>query len=697
MAILGKIRKRSFFLIVVIALALFAFVLMDLIQSGGFLGSNSYVGSVNGKDISVDEFNSRVAFLEKNGNNGQGMSNTQAVKQVWDGQVNVLLLEEEFNKLGLRIGVDHLIEKLKQNPDIAGRFTNELGVFDKKRFDDFLKNTANEQERLFIKEQENNAKINAQYQIYNNMIRAGLFVTQADAKFLHKLDNQKVDFEYVHVPFTSINDSEVKVSKQEVMDYMKKHEKRYKSEEVRFIDYVFISEQASDADKKEIEKELTGLLENRVENNDTLIGFRKTKNIAEFLNINSEIPYDSTYYSKTDLPAEYADNLYELATGEFFGPYEFGEYLAITKSEGKKAGAKARASHILISYDGAQGPGPQTPRTKEEAQQKAKELLSEVRADDSKMVSLAMSDSDDVGSARQGGDLNFFNPGQMVPPFNDFVFNNSTGSIGMVETDFGFHIIKVTDKQDAVRLATLARKIVPSKETSDTAYKTALDFEKIARDKTFEKALSELKLVAGQTVRATPLEENFGELGPQRQIIKWAYERGTKVNDIKQIELTNKGFVIAKLKSIDNTGFLPFEEAKVAVEPLIRNEKKAKIISDKLKGKSLADAAAAYKVSVEKASDVNLSNPILPNAGFEPKVVGVAMKLDKSKTSEPIEGNAGVYVVKSTKVTKPAETDDYSQQFNVLKNTSNQVLGKLFTALKDLAKVKDYRVEKFQY
>ncbi|MFN3942207.1 MAG: peptidylprolyl isomerase [Flavobacterium sp.] len=702
MAILGKIRQRSFFLIVIIALALFSFVLMDLIQAGGFGGSNSYVGSINGKDIPFEEFNLKVANTEKNGNNGQGMSNTQAANQVWDAEVNIALLEEEFEKLGIRVGADHVVEILKQNPTIAQRFTNELGGFDKKKFDEFIKSSANAQDIEFLKAQEQNAVINAKYQIYMSMLRGGLFVTQADAKFQHRLENEKVSFDYVHIPYSSIKDSDVKVTDAEVLEYMKKRPKRYKSEEIRDIDFVFVSEEPTDDDKNEVKVLLEKLMENRIvfnkttNANDTLPGFKNALDVVEFVNSNSDFPYDSTYVAKTDLPADHAEGLYNLADGAFYGPYELNGYLAISKSLGKKSGVKARASHVLISYTGSQA-APKTPRTKEEAKAKAEEILAKVNADSNQITMLAFTDSDDQGSAQRGGDLDFFNPGMMVKPFNDFVFNNPIGKVGLVETDFGYHIIKVTDKQDAIRLATVARKINPSQKTSDNAYSTAMKVEMNANDKSLEKAATEAKLEVKPVVKAKPMDEFFGELGAQRQIIRWAYNKDTKVNDIKQFEITNKGYVIARLKSINDTGLMPLEDAKPGIEPLIRNEKKAKMIIAKIKGNNLDAIAKENKVTVESATDLTIQSPIINNAGFEPKVVGVALNTKANNVSAPVEGNSGVYVVKTKAVTKAPETKDFSQQITTLQSTSGQAANRIFGTLKDKADIKDYRVSKFGY
>ncbi len=702
MAILGKIRQRSFFLIVIIALALFSFVLMDLIQAGGFGGSNSYVGSINGKDIPFEEFNLKVANTEKNGNNGQGMSNTQAANQVWDAEVNIALLEKEFEKLGIRVGADHVVEILKQNPSIAQRFTNELGGFDKKKFDEFIKSSANAQDIEFLKAQEQNAVINAKYQIYMSMLRGGLFVTQADAKFQHRVENEKVSFDYVHIPYSSIKDSDVKVTDAEVLEYMKKRPKRYKSEEIRDIDYVFVSEEPTADDKNEVKFQLEKLMENRIvfnkttNANDTLPGFKNALDVVEFVNSNSDFPYDSTYVAKTDLPADHAEGLYNLADGAFYGPYELNGYLAISKSLGKKSGVKARASHVLISYTGSQA-APKTPRTKEEAKAKAEEILAKVNADSNQITMLAFTDSDDQGSAQRGGDLDFFNPGMMVKPFNDFVFNNPIGKVGLVETDFGYHIIKVTDKQDAIRLATVARKINPSQKTSDNAYSTAMKVEMNANDKSLEKAATEAKLEVKPVVKAKPMDEMFAELGAQRQIIRWAYNKDTKVNDIKQFEITNKGYVIARLKNINDTGLMPLEDAKPGIEPLIRNEKKAKMIISKIKRNNLEAIAKENKVAVESATDLTIQSPIINNAGFEPKVVGVALNTKANSVSAPVEGNSGVYVVKTKAVTKAPETKDFSQQITTLQSTSGQAANRIFGTLKDKADIKDYRVSKFGY
>ncbi|GGD19961.1 peptidylprolyl isomerase [Flavobacterium orientale] len=702
MAILGKIRQRSFILIVIIALALFSFVLADVIQSGGFSQTTTNVGTINGTDVSYDQFNLKVNNVEKQGAQ-QGTTTIQAMNQVWNQEINLALLNDELEKLGIRISESHLVEALKADQTIgrSPMFANEMGQFDINKYREYFKSSSNQQEKDELERIEVNANVSAKYQIYSTLLKSAFYTTVNDAKFKYNLENDKVTFDYVVVPFSSINDSEVTVSDKEITDFMKKNEKKYKSEETREIEFVTINDNATDSDKTDIKSRLEGLLNakvvfnNETNQNDTLPGFRATTNIVEFVNANSDFPYDSTFVSKSDLPAEYAEQIFNLADGEVFGPYEYGNYYAVSRSMGRKAGAKARASHILISYEGTPVQTKEI-RNKEQAKTKAEEILAKVTANPGEFAMIAMTESEDTQSGQRGGDLDFFNPGQMVKPFNDFVFNNSVGKIGLVESEFGFHIINITDRQDAIQLATIAQKIEASEKTTDGAYTNAMKFEQLANEKAFADAANEFKLAVSPSVKSKALDEAMGELGNQRQIVRWAFEKGTDLNDVKRFEIPKVGHVIARLKKINKEGLLPIEDARIQLEPIIKNNKKAELIKVKMKGTTLDAIAKAGAVTVQKAENVSLENPIIPNSGSEPAVVGVAFSTEASKVSELVQGNTGVYAVKTTQVSKGLPTQDYTVQLTALKAQNGTALNRVFPALKEKAKIKDNRT-KFNY
>ena len=563
------------------------------------------------------------------------------------------------------------------------------------KFKEYFK--SNPAQAEYLKQREKDAELNAKYQIYSTLVKASSYTTQAEGKLKYEMEANKANFSYVGALYSSIKDSDVKVTDAEILDYMKKNKKQYKAEESRAVEYVLIEDKASKEDEAEVKAKISSLLSGSVVynqatgKNDTLAGFRTTKDPIEFVNSNSDVPYDSTYVAKKDLPAVDADQLFNLAPGEVYGPYVFGNYYCISKSLGKKLGVNAKASHILISYEGAQVPNQREKRTKEEAKAKAEEVLAQVNANPDSFMMLAFQYSDD-SSAQQGGDLGYFGPGQMVKPFSDFVFNNGIGKIGLVETTFGFHIIKVTDKQDGIRLATVAQKLEASEATSDKIFTQATQFEMEAADKDFAKTAADMKLKVVPAVSVKAMDENFGALGNQRNIVRWAFEDGTKVGSVKRFEVANLGHVIATVKNIDDSGFAPIDQVRPFIETKLKKAKKAKMTAT-----SLEAIAKATGSKVEQAADVTLDNPVLNGGvGQEPRVVGNAFALAANKMSAPIEGNTGVYVVKTTSIVKAPAMKDVAPYVAKVKAQSAGDANRVLPALKDIADIKDNR-KQFNY
>jgi peptidyl-prolyl cis-trans isomerase D len=699
MAVLEKIRQRSALMIVVIAFALFAFLVPSLFERGGLSSSSKDVGSVNGNDISFEDFRIKVSNVEKS---QQGITSTAAANRVWDQEVSIALLTSEFEKLGLRVGARHIMEILKSDPNIGKNpsFLNAAGIFDEAKFKEFFK--SNPEQAQVLKDREKDAELNAKYQIYNNLIKAGLYTTESEGKLRYEMEVNKVNFDYVAGMYSSIKDSEVKVSDDDIVAFMKKNEKKFKADETREIEYVLIEDKASTEDEADVKSKINGLLSGSVVynqatgKNDTLPGFRNAKNIVEFVNSNSDVPYDSTYVAKKDLPALDAEQLYNLAPGAIYGPYKMGNYYCISKSFGRKLGVNAKASHILISYEGTQVPNQKEKRTKEEAKAKAESILAQVNANPESFLMLAFTASDD-SSAQQGGDLGFFGPNQMVKPFNDFVFNNSIGKVGLVETPFGFHIIKITDKQDGVRLATVAQKVEASEVTSDKVFTQATKFEMEATEKDFNKVATDMKLTVAPAVTAKVMDEGFGPLGNQRNIVRWGFESDTDTGAVKRFEVANLGHVIAKLKKVNPEGLMTVEAVRSLVEPILKNKKKAELIKAKMSGTSLAAIAKATGSNVQQAVDVTMMNPTLAGGvGQEPKVVGNAFALATGKLSAPIEGNTGVYIVLNKNTLKAPALASHAPYITQLNSQSAGDVNRIIPALKDLAKIKDNR-SKFNY
>lgn len=698
MAVLQKIRQRSLLLILVIGFCLLAFIIGDIFNSGGFSSTSKDVGSIDGKDISFEDFRVKVSNVEKS---GQGITSTEAANRVWEQEVSIALLTSEFDKLGLRVGEKHLLEVLKADQNIGGNplFLNAAGVFDVVKFKEYFK--ANPAQAQFLKDREKDADLNAKYQMYNTLIKAAVYTTESEGKLKYEMEANKVNFAYVAGLYSTIKDSEVKITDAEIVEFMKKNEKKYKADESREVEYVLIEDKASAEDESEVKTKINSLLTGSVVynqatgKNDTLPGFRTTTNTIDFVNSNSDVPYDSTYIAKKDLPAVDADKLFNLAPGAVYGPYMFGKYYCISKSMGMKSGVNTKASHIVIGYEGSQAQNQKEKRTKEQAKAKAESILAQVNANPDSFMMLAFTNSEDQ-SAQQGGDLGYFGPNQLPKPFNDFVFNNGIGKVGLVETDFGFHIVKITDKQDGIRLATVAQKIEASEATSDKIFTQATKLEMDAADKDFNKVAKDMGLKVTPAVSVKGMDENFGTLGNQRTIVRWAFEDGVKVGSVKRFEVANVGHVIAKLKSIDDSGLVAVSVVRPYVEPILKNKKKAELIKAKMSGSSLEAIAKAVGGTVQQATGLTMENTMLPGVGQEPKVVGNAFALATNKLSAPIEGNTGVYVVKNTSTVKAPALKSHAAYVTKLKAQSASDASRVIPALKANAKIEDNRID-FNY
>lgn len=697
MAVLQKIRERSGLLIGVIGFCLLAFILGGLLEGGMGLSSRN-IGTVDGKDIPTQEFLVKVQEAEQ-----RGQSNSQVYNQIWNSEVRSILFSNQFEKLGLRLGKDQLMNVIKTLPDFGQnpQFLNELGAFDTTKFNQFLaqmKSAGAQQWNAWLdyeKQIENFAK----EQVYYAMVKGAITTTSFEAQIAYRNEVKKATFDYVTLPYSSVKDEEAKVSDKEIADYIKKHEKQFKSDVARMLDYVFIENKPSTEDQEIVKKDILDLMEAKVafnsqtKKNDTVAGFKRTANAIDFVNSNSDIPFDSTYYTKEQLPTEHSEALFNLPQGETYGPYVFNDYYCVSKLVAKKNYAdNVTASHILIAYKGAERADSAIAISKEEAKAKAEGLLKQAQANPASFATLAEANTDDPGSKTTGGQYKDIPKGQMVPEFDAFIFNKPTGSIGVVETSFGFHVIKVDEKTEklGVQLATVAKRIEASTATQDKVHTLATKFEEGIDSKEFSKLATELGLIAHPTATIKAFSDELPAVGNQREAIRWAFNKNTKEGDYKRFTTTD-GELIIKVKEINETGLMSVAEAKPMVEPILMNKKKAEILRKKMVGSSLEEVAKAANTKVQKALDVTASNPTVGNFQ-EPKVAGSALNRKANEVSQLIDGRNGVYMVKTITVTEAPKLPNYDvYKPRVFTNNRNSVNNTVFSALYQNAKIEDNR------
>ena len=680
MAVLGNLRKNSFVLIAVIGMALFAFVIAGVFDGSGFQ-SQEPIGKVNGEELSISDFRNQMDVLKKSYN----FNDLQALTTAWDESVRIELLNQEINELGIGSSSDHLEYFLSQSPSFNSdeRFINDAGLFDVNKFSNFISELKEINPEAYFQwsNQENQFNNQIKANTYFNLISSGLNSTFFEGKKQYSTSNSNANISFVKIPYSSIPDSLVSVKNSEISKYIKDNPEDFEQESTRNIDYVIFDESPSKKDQNDLRLRLENLLNQREEYNqvsklnEVVPGFLTTSDLELFLSENSDVPYDSIYRPKGFFSSDHAQMIFNLDNNQTYGPYTDGEFLKYSKMIDKKRNGNVRASHILVSYQGAQGASSEITRTKDDARKEASRILNLARNNSDSFSSYALEFSDGP-SKSNGGDLGFFQEGMMVKPFNDYVFSNRVGRIGLVETDFGFHVIKVVAKEDVVLVGTIGLKNIPSDRTSDSIFNIASKFEiDLGKSIDINKTASDLDFEVKSLNSIGELDHDLPNMENQRRLVQWLFNEDSSIGDYKRFDLSQGGFVIVQINDKQDKGLMPARLATLTVTPILKNQKKAEmIISENKKYTTLEDLSASNNLEIINVSALNQITPVVSQAGFEPKLVGTAFGLEIGQTSNLIEGETGVYLVKLNSLNSAEEIDSYSA-------FENQLTSKLRTNL----------------
>ncbi|WP_165733101.1 peptidylprolyl isomerase [Polaribacter sp. 20A6] len=689
MAILSKIRERSMFLIIIIGLALFAFVL-DPSTLGDFFDSSkvNQVGEINGESISLQEFTGELEAYKQQV--GSGVTEMQASKNVWDNIVRKKIYQNQLSEAGITVGEADVWNEVINAPSVKDnpQFQNEVGFFDEVKFKQFLADTKLNNPEMWGAWSNYMTQIrdNGERNTYNNLVTAGLGASLKEGESQYFADNTKLTSQFVFVPYTSIADSLVKVSKGEIESYIKANSNDFKVEESRDISYVQFNIAATTEDENAIKASVAELIED----------FKNTSNESVFLSENdSDTSIDDSFKFQKEINATVASEIFKGTKGDVFGPYKEQGYFKISKiTDVTTMPDSARASHILIPFIGAQRVAADVTRTQDEAKVLADSILNVVKRNKNKFEDLAKTMSSDLGSGAKGGDLDWFTYNRMTPEFRDFVFEGNTGDIDVVETPFGFHIIKINgqkNNQTALKLATYSRQIIASEATENAIFQKSEQFALASsKDKKFFEVAKENNYVTKPAIGLKVLDENVPGLGNQRQIISWAFSNDTKPGDFKRFDLEGS-HVVAFVTAKTEKGLMSAAKATNTVKPILVNQKKAKLIADKFNGSTLADIAKENNTNVRNASGINLKSPTLSGAGSEPKVVGAMYNAEINKVYKNIEGNRGVYAFAVTNKELPTALPNYETSRKSIAESRKTKTFAIYEAIKNAADIEDNR------
>jgi len=689
MAVIQTIRNRFAKLAgFTIAIALIGFILMDAASGrfGDMLGKNTSAAKVNGTSIDAKDFALRAQQYENlyevfsKGKPVDDAMRAQLHEQALKELIFEAISEKEADELGITVTKEEEKEAIRgANADPMIRqypaFTNpETGMFDPARIAQYEKQlpqydkTGKETDtweavKAYVVRSRKIQKINS---LIIGSVYTPKFMMEQSIADQNKLANLK----FVKIPYSSVNDDQVKVSESDLNDYVQKHANQFKSkEEARSVEYVSFDVNPSSEDTQKVVSTINDLKTKLIASTD----------VESFINRNSDYQYNDRYLSKKTFTSKYADTILALGSGTVYGPYmEGNSYFVVKVMDKKSLPDSVSAKHILI----------QPNQTRDDsASKKMADSIKLAIAFGANFDSLAIKFSDDQGSKVKGGDLGYFTNGMMVKEFNDAAFNGKVGDLEVVKTQFGYHVIKITDQKayaNNVKLAVLAKALEASTQTDQLLYAKANEFAgKYTTEKGFDEGVKAMQLNKRSIPSLKSSAFQVEGINNARELMRWVFE--AKKGDVSSVFSLDNRYVIAKLVSIQEAGVTnPTGEVKASVETIIRNEKKAALLLEKYKNASSLEAVAnASKQAVLNADSVNFANPFSANLGFEPKVIGYAFsdQLKLNSVSKPIKGADGlVYMMvtnrlSANKVPNPIEI--MQQRVTTDMQTKNYISGKL--------------------
>lgn len=646
------------------------------------------VGSVDGEDISYQDYSNTVERLRKQQEQaGQQISEEQMDyfrDQVWDMMVTQKLLDKKIKEFGIVVTDDEVRNAIMgPNPpaDIRQQFTDSTGTFNRQAFESAMRDPRNKEILITIEERERQRLTQQKLQ---NILFASVTATENEAYDNFIRQNIKMKAKYIAIDPNTIPDSDVKVSDEDFKKYYDEHAEDYKIENQRRIKYVLFNRQPSQSDSLIVKKNLEAIVAKLKAD---------TASFKSYVQSYSEQPYKRDTVAMTTLPAEARDVLMKANKGDIVGPVKTYEGYVVYKLVDKVASKNemVRASHILVRSTGNDASD----------KQKIDEIYNEL-IKGANFEQVARTKSQD-GSASQGGDLGWFGKGQMVKPFEDACYSGKIGQIQKpIKTQFGYHIIKVTGRSNqSFVIEKIVNKVTISATTSDKIFQDASDFAYVAKENGFE---SEAKALKYSVIETPPFNEEaaaIAGLGINKALVKWAFE--SSIGEVSDVFRFPAGYAVAMVSEVIKPGMKSFDEVKESIRSNVLRMKKlekaveiAKNIKSKIGDNGDPQIATSVwaSVKIDTTGEFNSSGSI-PKLGREYAFAEVALKADLNKWTSPVKGTNYAYLINVTYRTK-YDPQLFAFQKEAIKkelinNKRNIYLGQWVEQLKKEAKIVDER------
>lgn len=701
MAILTKIRNRSGLAIGAVGLALGLFVVSDALNSNFAIfgrGQANNVGVIDGETIGIKQFEDKYEYNLENFKKRTQQENVdeatrgQVRDQTWNSFLQDFLMSKQYDQLGIKVSEEELADMIYGNnvhAQIRQSFTDpNSGVFDVNNVKRYLKQMSegtDENAKAQWKEFEDYLVTETLQRKYANLLKKGIYATTLEAKNLYNSRSRSAELNFVALAYSTIADTTMAAEDGDLKSYFKKHMDRYKEREnSRKLDFVVWDFAPTTEDSAAVQKWAF----------DQVAQLQASDNDTAYTDLNSDTKFDPTAKRRNDFPESVQARLFRDSVGTVIGPmFENGKY-SLYKISGVKQDSvfSMRASHILIRPEGA------TQADSAAAQKKANDILGRVRKGED-FAKLAAEFGTD-GTKDRGGDLGWFPEGQMVKEFNDAVKNGKKGDQFVLKTQFGYHVVKITEDKSKklVCAAVVERAVVASDKTTSVAYNDASQFAAMSRTaEEFEKNLEEKKLLKRVAEFVRESDTYLPGYNEAREVVRWAFN--AKVGDVSEV-MTVGGdkYIIAHLTLIREKGKASFESAKDRVKADYLKDMKAEQLTEKLKtamegASDLNAVSQKINQAVTPVPSQTFENASIPYVGYDPSFAGaIAGTSTVNKLMGPVKGDAAVYAYTVSKITEaPAITDYTAQKSEISSGIQQRIEYGYFEILKELKNVKDNR------
>lgn len=640
MGVITGMREKLHFVLYALVAAFLALIVFEWgMNFNGFSGGGALAGKVNGKPIEYRQYQRVYDSLVDNFRRQAPQAElTDALERelqerAWDIVVNQIILQEQFERYNIRVTNEEILAAVESdNPPMVifqNFFDQETGSIDREKLEKARMAPENKEIWIQIEDIIRGELMEKKLQ---RTLQRMISVSEAELDFLAEREFGTFSASFLPVPYDAAGDDSLfAVTDAEIQTYYDENRELFRQDPARSLDYVVFSAVPSNRDSTSIKMELETLAES----------FAEAESDSAFVSLQSDRPdtYDKRY-TRADFSTEAGEVVFggsDLKAGKVIGPVaDRDSYRLIKIKEVSENGSVARASHILIPFREGDSPG------KTEARKVAEGVLQEIRAGKN-FPELAKKHSKDEGSASRGGDLGWFARNAMVPEFDEAVFGAAAGALlGPVETQYGFHIIKVTGKDSRIiDCSEVVRNIRPSDATLENARRKAAEFQVEAEEKGFEGAAETFAKKRYETGQFTKTDMIPG-LGHNNAITKFAFasSKGT----VSNVTRTDEGFLVMRVVEENDSGYRALDEE---LQGVIRSEllagKKGEALNKRLSallkekdGDLEAVAGSLGGVSVISAENIRFKEQNIPGYGTDIRLIEAIIGMEPGTVSRPV-------------------------------------------------------------